>query len=396
MQVGWYLLAVLSSRIFLVRWESPVGLQRLFTTELDIFARLPEGLSAAWDEAHILCNNCFVDCHGGTSTRTLAPLACAFLLFALVPALHLAGGESVFHLLDKQHEPLEHRTNDRVIKATGRSCGPRCMPPLQRTAGGRAGCSDIVLAIINSPTFHDDLVRLFAAEGDDGRSSPHCVLFAGLQFEPTTFFQRQLDLHMTRPAHQASEIGMHLRSGPKHVSAQRILGPEAGGQFFDCVRKLSESERAARYFVAADSAELRSHAQKELGSQAWMVHHKEVVHSGAHEGRQGWDALGGPIHQQDVLMAYIEWWLLGEMDTLMLTVTADGYTSTYGLTAAWRRCTPKLVPMPLYNCTVLRHPTLCVATHAKRCACEPWLTWDAKALPPSRLRRKPAGCLAAN
>lgn len=62
MQVGRYLLAVLSSRIFLVKWESPVGLQRMFTTELDVFARLPEGLSAAWDEARILCNNCFVDC----------------------------------------------------------------------------------------------------------------------------------------------------------------------------------------------------------------------------------------------------------------------------------------------------------------------------------------------
>ena len=189
----------------------------------------------------------------------------------------------MLHLLDKQHEPLEHRTNELVIKTTGRVTSPellalgaaRCMPPCGAALGRRrAGCNDNVLAIINSPAFHDDLVRLYAAEGDDGRSSPHCVLFAGLQFEPTSFFERQLGPHMTRSARPASEIGMHIRSRPKHVSAQRILGLEATGQFFDCARDLSMSEKAARYFVAADSVEARVQAQTELGSHLWMVHRK--------------------------------------------------------------------------------------------------------------------------
>ena len=78
MQVGWYLLAVLSNRIFLVRWESrfvswegsPFGLRHIFTSELDIFS-WPQEVSAAWDTAHILCNNCFIDCPGGIGRRLL-------------------------------------------------------------------------------------------------------------------------------------------------------------------------------------------------------------------------------------------------------------------------------------------------------------------------------------
>ena len=78
MQVGWYLLAVLSNRIFLVRWESrfvswegsPFGLRHIFTSELDIFS-WPQEVSAAWDTAHILCNNCFIDCPGGVDRRLL-------------------------------------------------------------------------------------------------------------------------------------------------------------------------------------------------------------------------------------------------------------------------------------------------------------------------------------
>ena len=297
----------------------------------------------------------------------------------------------MFHLLDKEHEPLEHRADELIIRATGEGISRGYCRPASSDLSWCAGCTDMVMQLIHSPAFQGDLLRLFAAEGDDGRSNPYCVLFAALDFGPTHFFDDLLTQHRkSHPVH-TEVIGMHIRSAPRHVGAYSVLSRQDEERFFDCARILSESEPPPGFFISADSVEVRLRAHEELGSQARMVHSGEIVHSGAHKGQQGQDAQGQPILPRDLIMAYIEWWLLGEADALMLTVS-DWYTSTYGLTASWRRCTPKLLPIPLYNCSVIRHPTLCVS---ETCECEPWL---ALLLGKATNKRNPAraACLVAN
>ena len=211
----------------------------------------------------------------------------------------------MFHLLDKDHEPLEHRTDELIIRATGQGISRR-YPSVRLKRAQLAGCTDMVMPLINAPAFGGDLVRLFAAEGGDGRASPHCVLFAALDFEPTQLFANLLSRHRkSHPVH-TEVIGMHIRSAPQHVGAYRVLSRQDEERFFDCARVMSESEPPPSFFVSVDSVEVRLRAQEELGSQAWMAHSGEVAHSGAHTGQQGRDAHGQPILPRDLIMAYIE------------------------------------------------------------------------------------------